>query len=1113
MDPGEDEPKVAAHSESVVPDEVVQRGRLRIFSLGSEEGTPVDGSGAGQAEGAKLRGDPASHPARYNLGELLGEGAMGQVYKAQDIELNRTVAIKFLRTETPETLRKLRKEAQAQARVDHPNICKVYEVAELEGRPYIAMQYIDGKSLDVVGEGMMLEEKVRVLRDVAEAAHAAHRTGLIHRDLKPGNILVEGSSQEGLFPYVTDFGLARDPDAADVTRTGMLVGTPAYMAPEQVRGDVRSFDRRTDVYGLGATLYELLTGSHPFEAESGIGAMMRVLNEDPEPPRKKNPRIPPDLEKVVLKCLAKEPGGRYESARALAEDLNRFLEGEPVLAKPVGPLGRLFRKMRRHKAVAAMLSVAILAALVSGILGLYSRRTALRRAAFAQQFGQEVEKTESLLRYAYMLPLHSAEPERKMVRDRIARIEEKMAMAGRAAEGPGQYAIGRGYLALADYDRASEHLETAWTNEYRTPETAYALGLVMGALYQRELKKVERIEDQPQREARRKELRKKYGEAALGYLKQGRSVGGETPEYAEGLIAFYEGRHEEAHGLAEIAASRVPWMYETRFLEGEILAAQAFEKRRKGDYKGALADLASSESAILAGIRIGQSDPRGYGALCDLRVEIALTVHGGGGGEIRTTVDKAIDASDEALVADPMMVAAHRAKTRAYTLWIDYQLGHGMDPTETLTRAEGSAKRAIELDPQTADAYAELAEVCYYQSVNAWLRGQDPFSFIDASIKAASQAARMEPGDAETLSALGSKWLSKGSYEMERGREPRESYRQAIECLEGATSRDPNVHSHWDNLGIAYRMLGRHEMEHGVDPGPSLHHAIDAFGQAIKINASNPSVYNNLGNVYLNLASYQSGVGVDVRPTLDSAIQNYSKAIQQNPSIPPPHVNCGTAYLQLAEYEIQTGQDPRKDLELARKHLRDDLLITTYSRTLARMGRTYLVEAAYEMKRHLPFNAVARGRKWLQDALSKNPKEVEAYRNLGKLELVQARYSNGPEPYFERARAALNTAIALDPDAENYTALADVYRWQIQWRATLRDVQTGLEMAGKALALNPNLAAAYAIRGSLLRVRSRITGDPAAEQEASESLRRAWSLNPRLGEDYESPAEPIPRSP
>ncbi|MBI2838129.1 MAG: protein kinase [Acidobacteria bacterium] len=1059
--------------------------------------------------------DAAFGPARYRMGELLGEGAMGQVYKAQDLELNRTVAIKFLRSETPETLRKLRKEAQAQARVDHPNICKVYEVAELEGRPYIAMQYVDGKSLDVVGEGMMLEEKVRVLRDVAEAAHAAHRTGLIHRDLKPGNILVEGSSQEGLFPYVTDFGLARDPDAADVTRTGMLVGTPAYMAPEQVRGDVRSFDRRTDVYGLGATLYELLTGSRPFEAESGIGAMMRVLHDDPEPPRKKNPRIPPDLEKVVLKCLAKEPGGRYESARALAEDLNRFLDGEPVLAKPAGPLGRLFRKVRRHKAVTAMLSIAILAALVSGLLGLYSRRTALRRAAFAQQFGQEVEKTESLLRYAYMLPLHSAEPERNMVRKRIARIEEKISGAGHAAVGPGQYAIGRGYLALVDYDRALEHLEAAWTSEYRTPETAYALGLVMGALYQRELKKAERIEDQQQREVRRKELRRQYGDAALGYLKLSAGTQAETPEYAEGLIAFYEGRYEEAHGLARKAAGRVPWMYEARYLEGDILTARAFEKRRKGDYKGALVDLASAESAILDGIRIGQSDPRGYGALCDLRVEIAATVHGGGGGEIRETVDKAISASDEALVADPTMVAAHRAKTRAFTLWIDYQLGHGMDPSETLTLAERSATRAIELDPRKAEASAELGEVYYHQSVNAWLQGQDPFPFIDASIKAASQAVRMEPGSAEMLSTLGWKWMSKGTYQMERGMDPRESFRHAIECQTGATGRDPNVHSHWDSLGMASRLLGKYEMEHGQDPGSSFKQAIDAFGKAIKINAANPSVYSNLGNVFLNLAAYQMGIGVDVRPTLDSAIQNYSKAIQLNPSIPLPHANCGTAYVQLAEYDLQAGRDPRKNLELARSHLRDSSLISTYSTVLARMGRTYVVEAAYEMKHRRPFNSAARGRKSLQDALSKNPNEAEAHREMGKLELLQARWqiqsSKGPGPFFGRSRQALTAAIAIDPDADNYATLADAYRWEVQWRPALSDVKSGLDMAEKALSLNPNLAAAHAIRGSLLRAQSRLTGNATAEQDARESIRRAWDLNPRLGEDYEAPAEPLPR--
>ncbi|HZI03106.1 MAG TPA: serine/threonine-protein kinase, partial [Archangium sp.] len=292
---------------------------------------------------------------RYELLELLGRGGMGEVYKARDRRLGRTVALKFIRGADPARAMRFLQEARAQARIEHPHVCKVYEVGEVGGKAYIAMPLIGGQRLDQAATSMSLPERVQVMREVAGAVHEAHRLGVIHRDLKPSNIMVERGEDGRLFPVVMDFGLAYEmTQGHGLTESGALMGTPSYMAPEQARGDVRNIDRRSDVYSLGATLYELLTGVVPFTDSTVVGTLAKVLHEEPSALRKHVPQLDSDLETIVLKCLSKEPGQRYASARALAEDLGRYIDGEPILGQRPSLLYRLRRYARKHRTLVAV---------------------------------------------------------------------------------------------------------------------------------------------------------------------------------------------------------------------------------------------------------------------------------------------------------------------------------------------------------------------------------------------------------------------------------------------------------------------------------------------------------------------------------------------------------------------------------------------------------------------------------------------------------------------------------------------------------------------------------------------------------------------------------------
>ncbi|HEX9010190.1 MAG TPA: serine/threonine-protein kinase, partial [Holophagaceae bacterium] len=215
----------------------------------------------------------------YQNLQFVGEGGMGRIFRAFDPTLRRQVALKFLNRDDREMAAKLLQEAQYQAQVDHPNICKVYEVREWRGQVYVAMQYIDGTRLDLLAPRLSLTEKVSILETVARAVQAAHRLGLVHRDLKPANVMVETSEDHHLKPYVLDFGLARDLASKGETLEGTILGTVHYMAPEQARGDLSRIERRTDVYALGAMLYELLTGAPPFADSQGLDCLVRIQTE------------------------------------------------------------------------------------------------------------------------------------------------------------------------------------------------------------------------------------------------------------------------------------------------------------------------------------------------------------------------------------------------------------------------------------------------------------------------------------------------------------------------------------------------------------------------------------------------------------------------------------------------------------------------------------------------------------------------------------------------------------------------------------------------------------------------------------------------------------------
>jgi len=311
---------------------------------------------------------------KFELVRPLGSGGFGTVYLAHQSDLGRAVALKLMRCDAPDALRRFAREAHAAAKLSHPHIVPVYEIGAHNGRYYVAMEFIEGATL----ENLRIEPQkgLRIMHDVAAAVEYAHANGILHRDLKPGNLML---GRDGRV-RVMDFGLARHlKGGTTLTVSGTVVGTPAYMSPEQAQG--RRGDVRSDVYSLGATLYYLRTGHPPFSADTPLELLDRVRNGDVIPPRRYNPRVGRPVEAIVLKCLEKDPQKRYPNAEAFAEDLQRFLQGEPILARPSNMVTKGLRWAGRHRAVSAVSGVVLagLAVLaVALLLNLARFRTRIR---------------------------------------------------------------------------------------------------------------------------------------------------------------------------------------------------------------------------------------------------------------------------------------------------------------------------------------------------------------------------------------------------------------------------------------------------------------------------------------------------------------------------------------------------------------------------------------------------------------------------------------------------------------------------------------------------------------------------------------------------------------
>ena len=997
------------------------------------------------------KSEPPRQFDRFRLDHLLGQGGMGQVWEAWDPQLERQVAIKRLLTADPSARRRFLREARLQATIVHPGICPVYEVGQDAGEPYLVMPRLDGVPLDHAVEGEPLEYKLELLRQVAEAVHAAHQQGLIHRDLKPANILVESPIDALPRPVVLDFGIARPMEGEGLTVSGEIVGTPAYMAPEQVEGKIGKLDRRTDVYALGATLYRLLSGRPPHRGE-GTPLLLSIVQDEPErlPPGD----VPPEVEAIVFRCLEKEKNRRYDSAKALAEDLGRYLAGEPVLARPVTRWVRLNKWMRRHKMAVRITSAATLVALAGLAWGGWSAWRSEGRQDIARQFGAQIEEIEALARYSHLVPLHDVRADHEQLRQRLDAIRPSLDDGDPVIRSLAAHALGRGHLALDELETAREFLEKAYALAPDNVEIASDLGRALSELYRDRLTTVEQTRNLGGRESLREQLSSRLESRFRKTSEQQKQWQRTLEDPARDLLAqhqgspltdsveldalrlFHEGTPEEALELLAEAPVAPSWAYERLRLEGDIRRSWAVGLAISD--KEPLEARHQMEQARRAYNQAQRVAPSHAALLRDDTQTVALLVGLDlvAPGEVEPLLAEASESLHRARTIHPEDLQTWLWTIRLESLAAEYQQMLARDPTEPLKRALDAGKKALEIDSQASVAWLELGKA--HGKLTRWLTlsGKDATAEFEQAVQAFDRVAPEERNYRYYVS-LGALHMVVAAQEAEHGLEAAEIYQTAIHAFRSAAEIHSAPFAAQVNLaGSLFEAAGLE----GMDSNSLLHQAVEILELAHALRPDHMAPFYYLGLCRLRLAqegdplrsitrddvarqaqadfekaielapeSFQPWVGLgellhlraiaahhrgdDPAPLFAHARQAHARALEFVPDQPAALLNLAwTAYFE-GKFALRSGRDPAVELAEAEELCRRSLDFRRRPRALLCLASVWRMEAEHSLNQGVPEAAsvqIAKAQEAFREILTVDASHPEAHRSLARLLTLEA---------------------------------------------------------------------------------------------------------------------------
>ncbi|MBI3271223.1 MAG: protein kinase [Planctomycetes bacterium] len=1015
---------------------------------------------------------------RYELLAEIGRGGMGVVYKAYRPDLKAVFAVKVLLAgddAASDATERFRREAQTAARLRHPGIVPVHDFGVEDGKAYYAMEFVEGLGLDHVltepgraglkspgrRRGLAARDAARIVKDVAETIEYAHRQGVIHRDLKPGNVLLDRTGR----PRVVDFGMVKLLEHADVsrggarTRSGEVFGTVAYMPPEQAAGEIRAITERSDVYSLGAMLYETVTGELPFRGASAVLQLLQVLNGEPVPPRRVNPDLSADLETVILKAMEKDPAKRYASAAALAEDLGRFLEGEAILARPVSVRYRVVKWVRRRRAATAAATLCLLAAAIAGIAAWRTRGFESAQAALRARLIEELRyKTELLVDTTLALRRAGASM-RKAREEYVPRIERAVAEVAAAGERRAEphYRLGRLYRALMRFPEARHAQDEALAREPDYAPSLYERAVLAARAH------AERMETL--REAARTEEAARLGRSGPA-VKVGGAPGASPIRLSIPDDAALEARDKEAvqlrAGLRTDLARLEVLAGTSTAGAGEILTAARLACARGL----ALAYGAASGEHPSRARELLEEALRGDGTLEEAYEGLARANEGAGQWDAAATMyGRGLDA-DRGYV--PFWLGRGNARYRMGLAARDA----GSQPDAAYEGAIADFGRAVELDPTQAEPWRRRASARAAQASWRWTTGGDPSPLYDETLADVAQAAELGASALELELFRGDVENDRGGFLANRGRDPSAAWAEAVRAYGRAAALDPRSVVAWTRRANARTNLGWWATRSGKDPTGIHAEALADLAEATRLNPAWPWLWASRGLLGLNAGSERQRRGEDPGPLYAQALEDLARSLAMDPGAQAVWLYQGYVHGNWAGWREAHGEDA-EPLYAAAVADYDRASALSPPSTEAWRQRA-IVSTAWAGRRlargedptpHFERAVADWGR-----VLHEDPGSVEALRGRGGVRtnqaLVQKAHGGDPAPLAREALADLDQAITLDPKSGQSLAWRGLARHALGlWAEAAADLEA-------AIRLEPGFASQ--LRGPLEDARSRL---------------------------------------
>jgi serine/threonine-protein kinase len=811
---------------------------------------------------------------RHGTAIPIGAGATSRVYKVWDEALERWLAIKYLVNPDPLARARLLREARAMEGLSHPHVCPVLEVGEDDGRPYVLMPYLEGVTLGPALEQLPVESRLRLMAQVADAAHYAHEHGLLHRDLKPENVIVTDGDDGLPHAWVLDFGLVREIGAAGVTTTGEVLGTPSFMSPEQARGE-STLDRRSDVFALGAMLYFALTGRPPFAAPSAAETLLRVMREDAPRLRSHRRDLPATLETIVSTALQKSPARRYESARAFAEDLRRYLAGSRPLARiPRSDAPR--RLARRHPFAVAAAAALVLAGGLAAATALRMRGHAAALAREAAEVAATTEATRQSLRLEYLLPRHDIEP----LRERAQAVIDLLRGSGvdPASRARNLRAAAQLQLDLGEVEAALPLLHAAAAALPDDAGLQRDAALAHARAYRAVLARLRPFADPGLRERHLAAARRDHVEPVRAIF--GSVPGGAADPVAAAELAFAEGDIETALERLERAPVVGGTGYENWLAAADVRIARGVERHWSNRPEAAREDYDKADVLLGRALEHARSDPRAHRRRCELA---ALRMDALAEGIYpRGSLDDVAVHCRIALEVRPRDARLHAALAHLLAARAKQRRTLGEDVEALLAEAVASGERAHALDSRDPGVAQELALALMRLSTSLRWAGRTD----RAPIERAAQVLAAIEADSASVDPL----LIAGQVEGERaqvlerfGEDATAAYAGAIERMRTAVGRAPEAPFLRLNLANALSNLAYVKAQQGRPEVGLIRESIEQLRNVVTAQPQRASAWLSLANSHWDLAMALGWRGEDAGKEIAAADEMFARAADLDP--------------------------------------------------------------------------------------------------------------------------------------------------------------------------------------------------------------------------------------